>query len=88
MGRQVMISPYGVIVKQRAEQGPSVLLLLRSLDFTALGMVSEETPLLITPPVATDGGFDHVTIYDRFNTRQKAIILAIVSWCGLMPREF
>jgi ABC-type uncharacterized transport system permease subunit len=64
-----------------------ILLVLLSLEATKFTMVSEETPLL-TPQLTTDASFDHATIYDRFSARQKTTILAIVSWCGLMPREF
>jgi hypothetical protein len=43
-------------------------------------MSSEETPLL-------DVQSQHEQVYKRFNKRQKRIFLAVVSWCGLLPRQ-
>lgn len=50
-------------------------------------MTSEETPLL-TSEYRQDGDFTEKDIYDRFTDHKKAMILATVSWCGLLPRTF
>ncbi|KIM79780.1 hypothetical protein PILCRDRAFT_73747 [Piloderma croceum F 1598] len=41
-------------------------------------MSSEETPLLIEQR-------NHNTVYNRFTRRQKRVIVAVVSWTGLLP---
>ncbi|TFK35473.1 major facilitator superfamily domain-containing protein [Crucibulum laeve] len=43
-------------------------------------MASEETPLL-----ATDVVLKHETVYQRFSPARKRFLVAMVSWCGLMP---
>lgn len=47
---------------------------------------SEETPLLHDNGTHEYGGIkNHDLIYERFSPRQKRALVAIVSWCGLMP---
>jgi len=46
----------------------------------------EETPLLYDNGHECGKIKEHDLAYERFNPRQKRILLAIVSWCGLMPR--
>lgn len=41
-------------------------------------MSSEETPLLVEQR-------NHNAVYDRFTRRQKRVIVAVVSWAGLLP---
>jgi hypothetical protein len=45
-----------------------------------------ETPLL-TPDSPTELSSSHDEIYDRFTNRNKNAIVALVSWCGLLPRK-
>lgn len=40
----------------------------------------EQTPLLDVAHI------DNRDVYDRFSKERKAGIVALVSWCGLMPR--
>ena len=42
-------------------------------------MSSEETPLL--------NGHNHNTVYDRFSKSEKRLIVGVVSWVGLLPRQ-
>ncbi|KAL9714602.1 hypothetical protein Ac2012v2_001259 [Leucoagaricus gongylophorus] len=47
---------------------------------------SEETPLLHDNGTHEYGRIkNHDLIYERFSPRQKRALVAIVSWCGLMP---
>lgn len=41
-------------------------------------MSTEETPLL-------EGQQNHNTVYDRFSRSRKRVIVAVVSWAGLLP---
>ena len=50
-------------------------------------MASEETPLL-TSEYHQNECFTEKNIYDRFSDGEKAMILATVSWCGLLPCSF
>lgn len=43
-------------------------------------MSSEETPLL--------NGHNHNTVYDRFSKSEKRLIVGVVSWVGLLPRQW
>ncbi|KAF9444153.1 MFS general substrate transporter [Macrolepiota fuliginosa MF-IS2] len=48
--------------------------------------VSEETPLLHNDHShISEGTSKRELIYERFSPRQKRVLVAIVSWCGLMP---
>ncbi|KAJ7928966.1 MFS general substrate transporter [Mycena leptocephala] len=47
-------------------------------------MFVDETPLL-TPDSPTELSSSHDEIYDRFTNRNKNAIVALVSWCGLLP---
>jgi hypothetical protein len=49
--------------------------------------VSEETPLLDAVEIQDDNEIQHKLIYKRFSPRQKRVLVAIVSCCGLLPRE-
>jgi hypothetical protein len=49
--------------------------------------VSEETPLLDGVKIQDDNKIMHELIYKRFSVRQKRVLVAIVSCCGLLPRE-
>jgi hypothetical protein len=49
--------------------------------------VSEETPLLADSNVNL-ARKKHEEIYDRFSEGRKRVIVALVSWCGLIPRQF
>ena len=46
----------------------------------SLVIPSEETPLLCETPQK------HEAVYLRFSSRRKMVIVAIVSWIGLLPR--
>lgn len=54
---------------------------------TMVREVSEDTPLLNPEPSETIQA-DHNAVYDRFTPRQKHVLLALVSWCGLIPRKY
>lgn len=41
-------------------------------------MLTEETPLL-------EEQQNHNTVYDRFSRSRKRVIVAVVSWAGLLP---
>jgi hypothetical protein len=52
-------------------------------------MASEETPLLTSERRQNVVDSEHQTsTYDQFSPRKKAMILAMVSFCGLLPRTF
>ncbi|KAF8888355.1 major facilitator superfamily domain-containing protein [Infundibulicybe gibba] len=46
---------------------------------------TEETPLLTPTPNDELLETKYDPVYDRFNSREKKLIVALVSWCGLMP---
>jgi hypothetical protein len=48
-------------------------------------MATEQTPLL-SERLQNVVDSEHPTIYDRFTPHQKAVILGMVSFCGLLPR--
>jgi hypothetical protein len=50
-------------------------------SFKISTMSSEETPLLIDQR-------NHNAVYNRFTRRQKRVIVAVVSWAGLLPRKY
>jgi hypothetical protein len=44
-------------------------------------MSSEGTPLLLSEP-----SIKHEAVYTRFSKPRKRVLVALVSWCGLIPR--
>lgn len=47
-------------------------------------MASEETPLLVDDE-AIQAVKKHEVVYERFSNGRKRAIVAMVSWCGLIP---
>ena len=65
---------------------PRLRFLVSRLSNTLTMPFSEETPLLHDNGTHEYGRIkNHDLIYERFSPRQKRALVAIVSWCGLMP---
>lgn len=53
------------------------------LSLPSPSMTSEDSPLL-----SGSGHDDHELVYQRFSPLYKRVIVAIVSWCALIPRTY
>jgi hypothetical protein len=53
---------------------------VKAFRIVPVTMASEETPLLVS-----DAELAHEALYNRFSPSRKRIIVALVSWSGILP---